>query len=294
MRKSQYWKRLVCILIVLCSTQAYADTARHNANNDLVFGVLPFLSPVVLIKRFAPLKAYLEKVTGRTISLESAPNFSTFVKRTLDHQYDIIFTAPHFVPLTLQDDHYQLIAASNKLAAHIMVKGDSKLHNIEQLAGKRIALGPRQAFIVIITRYLLKTKGLTGKRKPIYSTNKSHNATLRALEFNDADAAVIGTYLLGSAEKKGYREIAATAYYPGAVIILSKDLSGGLREKVTNTFLNLKHSKEGRKTLKLIRFPGFQKTRATDYASLRPVAADALKNIDDTVPRQKTENRKRI
>lgn len=265
-----------CILIIAVGSQVFADTNRKKSSHEIVFGVLPFLSPVVLIKRFSPLKDYLEKITGMSIYLESAPNFPVFLKRTTNHQYDIIFTAPHFVPVTLDSKHYQLIAASNKLAAHIMVKSNSNLKRIEQLAGKRIAIGPGQAFVVIIAKYLLKTKGLTGKKAPLYSTYKSHNAALRALEFDDADAAVIGSYLLEIAKAKGFKEIAETPYYPGAAIVVSTDMDKSLREKISNAFINIKKSREGRRTLKLIQFPGFQNTIPTEYDSLRPVADDAL------------------
>ena len=279
MLKKQLWKVFCFVLTILFSAQAFANTNRKQSNNELVFGVLPFLSPVVLIKRFSPLKDYLEKITGKSVFLESAPNFPEFVRRTINHQYDIIFTAPHFVPITLQDKHYKLIAASNKLAAHIMVKGNSGIKSIKQLAGKRIALGPKQAFVVIIARYLLKTQGLTGKRAPVYSTYKSHNATLQALEFDDTDAAVIGSYLLEAAEQKGFREVAATSYYPGAVIIVSKDIPEALQSELSRAFIKIKETKEGRETLKLIKFPGFQETQASDYEALRAIAKDAMKNF---------------
>jgi len=268
---------IVCLLgTLLLSSQVLANSNRKTPSDDLVFGVLPFLSPVVLIKRFSPLKDYLEKVTGRNIYVESAPNFPEFVKRTIHQQYDIIFTAPHFVPVTLDGNNYQLVAASNRLAAHIMVKRDSKIMNIEQLAGKRIALGPSQAFVVIMARYLLKTKGLTGKRAPIYSTYKSHNAAIRALEFDDADAAVIGSYLLERARKKGFKQIAATPYYPGAAFLASKRLPESLRNKISEAFVNIKDTSEGRKTLTLIKFPGFQEIESSEYDPLRPIAAYAL------------------
>lgn len=276
MLKNQLWKILCFILTISISTQVLANSNQKKSEDELVFGVLPFLSPVVLIKRFSPLKNYLEKITGKTVYLESAPNYPEFVKRTLNHQYDIIFTAPHFVPDTLQDRHYQLIAASNKLAAHIMVKNSAHLTDVSQLAGKRVALGPSQAFVVIIAKYLLEKDGLTGKRSPIYSNYKSHNATLRALEYDDTDAAVIGSYLLGAAKQKGFKELVATRYYPGAVIIASSDLPKVLLNKISNAFIHIKNSREGHRTLKLIKFPGFQQTRASEYESLRPVAADAL------------------
>jgi ABC-type phosphate/phosphonate transport system substrate-binding protein len=110
----------------------------------------------------------------------------------------------------------------------------------------------------------------------VFTTYKSHNAALRALEFDDADAAVIGSYLLGGARKKGYKQIDATPYYPGAAFLASKSLSESVRNKISDAFMHMKDSSEGRETLKQIKFPGFQKTKASEYESLRSVAAYAL------------------
>lgn len=272
--------RSLCVSCFLCtlafSSQTFADPARTPLNKELVFGVLPFLSPVVLLKRFTPLKNYLEQATGKKIYLESAPNFAEYVKRTNHQQYNIIFTAPHFVPLALDGDHYEIAAASKKLAAHIMVKKDSPLTSLEQLAGKRIAIGPQEAFVVIIARRMLQDNGLTGKRAPVYKSYKSHNATLRTLEFNDADAAVIGSYLLDKAIKQGYRQLGATPYYPGAAFLLSKKMPEALREKISDAIVKMNQSDEGRRTLQLIKFPGFRKVEPEKYAPLRSIANTIL------------------
>lgn len=268
--------KTVCLILgLLLATSLSAKTPAQKSNKELVFGILPFLSPVVLIKRFTPLKDYLERVTGKDIYIESAPNFAEFLKRTTSRQYDIIFTAPHFVPVTLEDNHYELLAASNRLAAHFIVKGNSKLTDIRQLAGKRIALGPRQAFVVVIAKYYLKTAGLKGSKAPVYSYYKSHNATLRALEFGDADVAVIGSYLLATAKSRSYRQLGRTNYYPGAVFIVSRSIPEKMRAKIRSAFINIKRTADGRKTLKLIKFPGFQPTRKEEYEPLRNISQDA-------------------
>jgi len=250
----------------------FAEPSARQTKPELVFGVLPFLSPVVLLKRFTPLKDYLERVTGKKVYLESAPDFAEFAKRTKQQQYDILFTAPHFVPMSLDGDHYEIAASSKMLAAHIMVAKDSPLTRISQLAGKRIAIGPKQAFVVYIAKYMLRNAGLTGKQAPVYKSYKSHNATLRTLEYNDADAAVIGTYLLARAKTKGFREIGATPFYPGAAFLVSTSLPLNLREKISDAFINMKQSENGRKTLALIKFPGFLKTTPDRYAPLRAIA----------------------
>ena len=270
--------KILCITIILSfSAHAVADSNPKKVNDELVFGMLPFLSPVALIKRFTPLKDHLEKVTGKTIFLESAPNFPQFVKRTLSHQYDLVVTAPHFVPKTLKDGHYKLLAASNKLAGHIMVRTASNITSLEQLAGKRIAHGPKQAFVVIIAKYLLKSKGLVGDKAPIFVTHKSHNAALRAVLSDEADAAILGTFLLKPAAEYGLKQLDATPYYPGVAILASKDVPESLRNEISQAFIDMKKTNEGRQTLKRIGFPGFQETTAADYESLKPIAAELIK-----------------
>ena len=273
-------KRLLILLcfaqIMFLTTTAIADAKHNKPNEDVVFSILPFLSPVALMKRFIPLRQYLENTTGKTIVIESAPNFPEYLRRTVSHDYDVVYTAPHFVPFTLKDGHYQLLAASNNIAAHIIVGNSGSIKNIEQLAGKRIAHGPKEAFLVIIGKYLLNEKGLKGKNAPIFVSFKSHNAALRAVAGGDADAAIVGSFHLKLATENNLKAIAATPDYPGIAILASKDLPESFRTTLAKSFISIKESKEGRDTLKKIRFPGFKATSVADYESLKPIAREAL------------------
>jgi len=268
---------ILCVaLLVSLSSTAIAEMNKDKSKDELVFGILPFLSPVALLKRFSPLKEYLEKTTGKKIIIESAPSFPEYIKRTLNHEYDLVYTAPHFVPMTMEDKHYQLLAASNNISAHIIVKESSGIKNVKQLAGKRIAHGPEKAFLVIIGKYLLKQMGVEGDQAPVFIAHKSHNAALRATAAGDADAAIVGTFMLKRAAKDGLKEISATPRYPGIGILASKEVPQALQNEIAQAFIDIKKSAEGRDTLKKIRFPGFKKTIAADYESVKPIAADAF------------------
>lgn len=273
-------KRLTLCFVLLMSistaVSGAVNSVKSTQEDELVFSILPFLSPVALMKRFMPLRKYLENSTGVTIQLESATSFAEYLRRTMNHEYDIVYTAPHFVPFTLRDNHYELLAASNEIAAHIIVLKSGKITKIADLAGKRISHGPEQAFLVIIAKRLLKHKGLTGERSPIFIQHKSHNAALRAVTGDEADAAIVGTFLLKQAAENGLREIAATPFYPGIAILASKKLPKSFRNKLAKSFVTIKSSKAGRETLKRIRFPGFKSATAVDYESLKPIAHDVI------------------
>lgn len=267
--------RLILVVLLLTTPPVSADV-KQNKDDEVVFSILPFLSPVALMKRFSPLRQYLEQTTGQTIVIESAPSFPEYLRRTVSHKYDIVYTAPHFVPYTLKDGHYELLASSNNIAAHFVAGKTSGIKNMQQLAGKRIAHGPKQAFLVIIAKYLLKEKGLVGDKAPVFIQHKSHNAALRSVIGGEADAAVIGTFMLKQAKENRLKEVAATAFYPGIAILASKQLPEAFREKLAKSFIDIKNSEQGRATLKKIRFPGFRSVTTADYKLLDPIAHDAL------------------
>ena len=272
---TRYRRKLLFVLLVtvLASpVNAYSKTKK----DEVVFSILPFLSPVVLMKRFSPLRQYLEGTTGKTIVIESAPNFPEYLRRTVNHDYDIVYTAPHFVPYTLKDGYYELLAASNNIAAHLVASEASGVKQIEQLAGKRIAHGPKQAFLVIIAKHMLKEKGLTGDKAPVFVQHKSHNAALRAVVGKEADAAIVGTFMLKQAAENHLTEVAVTPFYPGVAILASKQLPEAFRKKLAQSFVDIKKSEQGRDTLKKIRFPGFKTVTTTDYKPLDAIAHDVL------------------
>lgn len=273
------WRiQLLCFFaLLIASVTSVASISEKKAQDELVFGVLPFLSPVAMIKRFSPLKDYMEEITGKKVFLESAPTFPEYLKRTISHEYDVVYTAPHFVSLSLKDGYYQLLASTEKIAAHVMVKNSSSIHTTQQLAGKRIAQGPNEAFVVIVAKYLLKTKGLRGKKAPKFMQYKSHNAALRAIYSNEVDAAIVGSFLLSEAKDSGLRQIAKTDTYPGIGILVPKTMSQEMKQKIKSAFLKIKNTKQGRETLKMIKFPGYEQVSPAAYKKLIPVAEDAYK-----------------
>ena len=269
---------LLCfVLIMLISTTAFAAPSQNNEDDEVTFSILPFLSPVALMKRFGPLREYLKNTTGKNIVLESAPSFPEYLRRTVSHQYDIVYTAPHYVPITLKDDHYQLLAASHDLAAHIVVRDWEDIEKIEQLAGKKIAHGPDQAFLVIIAKHLLKAKGLVGEKAPVFVKYKSHNAAIRAVTVEkEIEAAIIGTFLKRRLADLELREIAVTPFYPGIAILASKELPESFRKELAESFVLIKESEEGRETLRKIRFPGFKEAAIADFEALKAISDEAI------------------
>lgn len=266
--------RIVCSLILcLFVSVAQADNKQVTAGNQqqgLEFGFLPFMSPRSILKRFSPLREYLATQLQRDIYIESAPSFGSFVERSQNGEYDMIYTAPHFVELGIQSGHYEFIATpARRLSVRVMVRANSDIRTVEDLVGLRVAHGPKKAFLVLIGRDYLSSNGLSGDKAPEYRTYKSHNAAYHAVAAHEADAALIGTYIVDKANAEGLKEIAQSQSYPGIAVMASTKLSAQTRSDIRQVMLNMDDSPLGKRILHKIRYDSFIDVPRENYTPLK-------------------------
>lgn len=263
------------------SGHAAEPPATRQQPERLRLGVLPFMSPIALVKRFSPLVKYLEEKTGQPIRLLSAANYPEFIKRTEEGRYDIVITAPHFVLMALDSGKYEVHAAYLKpLSAHLVVHRESKLRETYQLAGKVIALPPPEAIITTIGREMLNQRGLGGEKVPLYKNYGSHNAAYQAVVANEASAAIISVNVLRGAIQKGAPiiPIAKSEDYPGLGILTSRRMSVEQQQKIVQTLVQMRNHPAGRSVLKQISYPGYRPATASEFETLRKYMQPARQN----------------
>lgn len=256
--------RLLALLLLLMSLPACAQPADDS---ELVFGVLPFMTTVTLFQRFAPLRDHLARATGRPVFMETAPDLERFDRRTRQRAYDLVLTAPHLVPAALDSGHYELVAKpARPLAAHIMVRNDNPARDLGDLSGRILAHAPADALIPALGRALFADI----EPPPRFRSYPSHNGAYAALLEGDADAVIIGSYLVPKAVREdGLRELAHSDAYPGLALLVARDLPAELRARIRPALLDLSASDRGRALLRRIRMPGFVPARPEAFEPLR-------------------------
>jgi len=256
--------RLLALLLLLVSLPA---AARPAGDGELVFGILPFMTTVTLFQRFAPLRDHLATATGRPVFLETAPDLERFDRRTRQRAYDLVLTAPHLVPAALDSGHYQLVAKpARPLAAHVMVRADDPARDLGDLAGRIVAHAPADALIPALGRALFADI----EPPPRFRSFPSHNGAYAALLEGDADAAIIGSYLVPKAVREdGLRELAHSDAFPGLALLVARDLPANLRVDIRSALTGLSESDRGRELLRRIRMPGFAPARPEEFEPLR-------------------------
>ena len=252
---------------------AAADVKETKINEPIKMAVFPIVSSVALLKRFAPLKDYLENNLGNKFSLETARDFPTFVRRTADKKYDVVITAPHFSVLAADSGDYKIVARPKRnLVSLIVVAKNSTVTMLSQLAGKKIATPPVPALTTRSGKRYLKQQGLKGQNKPNYTSFISHNAAYQAVLVKNATAAIVSVNAINIALDKGIplRIIGKVPALPAMATLVSTRLPAEFADKIEKALVSMEKSDKGRSALKKVGFPGYWSARLKDYESVRP------------------------
>lgn len=173
----------VALLIALAHPVLAAAPA-----GTLNLGVFPYLSPTQMVEQLEPLRQYIETTLGKPVALASAPDFLSFVQRTQQGEYDLVVTAPHMGRLAQKRDGWQVVAMSGQQTATvILVRKDSGIERLEDLHGKRMAVGSWRS-----VTYLLAEEALAKRRLKL-----GHDVTvIETATFSN----VVQSVLVGDAE----------------------------------------------------------------------------------------------
>lgn len=259
--------RLLLCLLMLPASAAHAE--QHE--KQLVVGILPYLTPITLLKRFEPLRKHLSKSLGYNITLKTAPNYNRFKDETENDKYDIVFTAPHFVPDAIDSGYYQIVATtSNPLSAVLVTRNDSPVQNISEFTNPVIATPPESAIITIIGKRHFDKAGL---RPSHFDTYNSHNNAFHTVLRHKADAAIISNNVYNAAirAKKPLRIIAQSEGYPGVTFLSATRLPAELRDSIRQSLLSLQKTPEGNEFLRRTTYPGFIPATDGQFEPLRDI-----------------------
>ena len=125
-------------------------------------GVLPNLSPRVLLTNYRPLRDYLAATLGLPVEIATAPDFRTFQARTLAGEYDLVVTAANLGRIAQLDAGLTLIAGFEPpIPALLVTLKAAQAPSIEALRGKALAVSNPQSLLVLIGKNWLRQRGLS-------------------------------------------------------------------------------------------------------------------------------------
>ena len=157
----------------------------------LQVGILPTLSARALLKNYQPLQLYLERELKRPVELSTAPDFRTFYSNTIEGKYDVVVTAAHMARLAQTEAKYVPLASYKAVNRAILLEAkDKPLRSIQDLKGKALAFGDRNALIVSQTLHYLLEQGLREGVDYTLLETQSHNSAAYSVQSHQSILAI--------------------------------------------------------------------------------------------------------
>jgi len=268
-------KTLVTSAAVFCLFfHQFANSNEHDplieTENPLILGVLPYTLPGPLLKRFSNFRNYLKEQLGQEILISTTANYKKFIKNTASRQYDIVWTAPHFVLLALDSGHYEISSTWKRPLETVLVTNKmSPILSLKQLARQTISTPPASAIVTLYAKHHLQNLQIDS---PEFKEYKGHDASYMATITGSAAAAVTEYSVYEQAIKKGVplRIIKRLPSIPGIGILLAKDLPQETRQRIKKALHNLNKNIKGQQVIDTHGFPDYRAANADEFKILRP------------------------
>lgn len=138
-------RRTVCLGTLLSGLALRAAKAQSR---PLEIGVLPNLSARVLLAQYEPMRAYLARVMDRPVQISTAPNWTTFHRRTVDFHYDIVVTAANLARVAQIDFGFvPLVRCVPDIQGLLVVAKERPMASVGDLRGRTLVLSNRQSLV---------------------------------------------------------------------------------------------------------------------------------------------------
>lgn len=239
----------------------------------LKLGIAPFMSPLALLKRMAPLRDYLSDSLGMEVIIETTTDANEFLNRTLRSQYDLILTNPTFSLMALDHGGFKIVATQKKkLSGYFVVLENSNISDISSLSGKQIGCPPKVGFMGQLIAPYLKNNIFIGKEMPEITYFHSHNDAISALRLGEIEASLIVSFMKKHLHDKGIplRTIHRTDTYPGMTILAEDSLAPEMIKKLRKSLYQLDQTETGRRVLKKISMSGYEELNMEELEKVRP------------------------
>lgn len=241
---------------------------------ELQFGSVAMDIPAVMHKRLTPLTRYLSETLHRPVSLKLSPNMGVAIKEAASGSVDIAYLTPVAYLKAHEQGGAQLVAktVTNGKASFqlmIVVKEDSPITSVEQLAGKSFAFGDEKA---LLQRAAVVGTGIKLEQFSEYKFLGHYDNIARAVKIGDFDAGILKDTMAYQWQGKGLRILYSSPNLPPYNIVVSKNVDAETANALRKAFLSLDGKKpEHLSIIKALdkKYDGFAATSDAEYDVVR-------------------------
>ncbi|TLD97610.1 phosphonate ABC transporter substrate-binding protein [Helicobacter jaachi] len=265
-------------LVKIVALMLFACTLHAKEIKELNFAVIPVAGSSSMEAMWGPVVKRLEKDLGMKVNLKFVNDYAGVITAMQYNHVQLAYFGPEsYVQAALRANAEVLATEVNTqgIAGYhsiIITKKDSKLTTLEQLKGKTFAFtDPNSTSGTLVPSVYFKKIGIDPQKyfsKVIYSGG--HEASILSVKAGRLDGAATNDLDFQKGIGKGWKKddfnvIWTSDLIVGAAIAARKDLPQDLKDKIQNTFINIKD----KQTLDAIKNGGFIVGKDSDYDVIR-------------------------
>jgi phosphonate transport system substrate-binding protein len=248
------------IALILLAFLLFFLVPAQARSKPLVFGVHPYLHPSVLIERFEPLIKYLQNGLGQPIRIRVGTSYEDHIQAFSRGEIDFGFFGPAaFIKLTYLDMPYRPLgrlsfSGKDTFQGAIVVRQDSPLQSLHELAGKNFAFGdPNSTLSSLVPRRMLQDAGVDLRNLAGFSNLTNHHNVALAVLLGKYDAGSVKSEVLREYQPRGLRVLQWTPEIPTHLFVAGPGLSPQKTERLMQLLQSLHNTDQARTLLSRIK-----------------------------------------
>lgn len=263
-------KLLLCIGVL----SPMAVYAQYDNLDEIRFGSVAMDTPAAMHHRLSPLISYLTETLGRPVSLALSPNMKEAIAAVAQGDVDLAYLTPVAYIRAHAQGSAQLVAKTvtqgkGTFQLMVVVKEESPINRIDQLAGKSFAFGDPAA---LLQRAAVVEAGLPlallSKQAFLGHYDNISRSVLRGFY----DAGILKDTTALEWQGKGLRILHSSPQLPPYNIAASATVDAVMLERMRDAFLQLDpENPEHFSVIKAldVNYTGFAATDDSEYEIVR-------------------------
>lgn len=210
-------------LALAAALGAAALSPVRAAAAPLRVGLVPFMSPTVLLTTFRAVREHLERSLDRPVEMLTGKDFRSVVEATRRNEYDMVLLPAHVARLAMVDWRCEPVAATVdalSVQVQLLVKGNGPVRSASDLKGLSAGMLDSLSLTSAVGLRWLQDQGLAGdvKVQPLPSINSAMFALDRG-EVAMVVAAATQLLMLPASTPRSERVLATIGDIPGPIYV---------------------------------------------------------------------------